>query len=34
MNNGTQMARGTKESDPKPIKANEVSCIDAYHINK
>lgn len=24
-------ARGT---DPKPIKANEMSHIDAYHINK
>lgn len=27
-------ARGTKEYDPKPIKANEMSFIDAYHINK
>lgn len=27
-------ARGTKESDPKPIKANEMSCIDVYLINK
>lgn len=29
-----EKARGTKETDPKPIKANEMSHIDAYHINK
>lgn len=26
-------ARGTKKTDPKPIKAEEMSHIDTYHIN-